>query len=101
VTSTQAEGTAGYNDGGGGAQLSGLRALRILRPLKTIAKSEDLRVILNAITASFSMLMNILVVLTFFILVMAIAGTQLFKGQLLYRCINVISGRVSPYEFCP
>ena len=56
-------------------QLGALRTLRILRPLKTIAKSEDLKVILTAIISSIPMLLNILIVLGFFILVMAIAGT--------------------------
>ena len=72
--------TSVKSSGGG---LAALRSLRILRPLKTIAKSQDLKVILQAIFSSIPMLMNILIVLTFFILVMAIAGLQLFKGKLL------------------
>jgi len=76
----------------GGTTLTGLRTLRILRPLKTISKSQDLRVILNAIGSSIPMLMNIIFVLAFFILVMAIMGTQLFQGLLLNRCFNISTG---------
>ena len=60
---------------GGKSKLAALRTLRILRPLKTIAKSDDLKVILQAIISSIPMLLNIMIVLGFFVLVMAIAGT--------------------------
>merc|ERR1711981_589824 len=58
-----------------GSSIDSLRSLRVLRPLKTIAKSKDLRVILNAIFSSIPMLINIVLVLVFFILVMAIMGS--------------------------
>ena len=80
--------------------MTALRTLRILRPLKTIAKSEDLKVILQAIISSIPMLLNILIVLGFFVLVMAIAGTQLFKGNLLFRCTVMQTGEVLVDDLC-
>ena len=84
----------------GGTSLTGLRSLRILLPLKTIAKSQDLRVILKAIWSSIPMLINIIFILAFFILLMAIVGTQLFKGVLLNRCFNVYNGISLDHAFC-
>ena len=58
--------------------LTGLRSLRILRPLKTIAKSKDLRVIMMALISAVPMLLNTIFILIFFFLIFAIAGLQLF-----------------------
>ena len=80
--------------------LTVLRSFRILRPLKTIAKNKDLKVIMGAIFSSIPMLMNIIIVLAFFILVMAIAGIQLFSGQLLKKCFLVSTGQFMPDKFC-
>ena len=73
----------GAGGGGGDVQVSGLRAFRVLRPLRTVTKIEGLRVQIQSVIAAFPLLKNTIVVLIFFILIFAIGGVNLFSGMLL------------------
>lgn len=67
--------------------VNALRAIRVLRPLKTITKVKALKMIVSTLFYSFSLVMDSLYILTFVMIVFAIAGTQLFSGLLKLRCI--------------
>lgn len=72
--------------------VSALRAIRVLRPLKTITKVKALKMIVKTLFLSFSLVMNSFIILLFVIIIFSIAGTQLFSGQLKFKCMELISG---------
>lgn len=72
--------------------LSGIRSLRVLRPLRTISTIKSLKQILNTLFSSLSLLKDAVCILTFFYLVFAIAGLQLFSGVLKKRCYDMSTG---------
>ena len=59
----------------GGANLGVLRSFRVLRPLKTISGVEGLRIIVTSLISSMPLLFHTILVLTFFFIIFAIAGT--------------------------
>jgi hypothetical protein len=70
-----------------GFSVSALRAIRVLRPLRTITKIRALKMIVRTLFYSFSMVMDSLIILLFVMGVFAIAGMQLFGGTLKYTCM--------------
>jgi hypothetical protein len=76
----------------GGVNLSGLRAFRVLRPLKSISSIDGLKVIVSALLSSLPLLRDTIIVLLFFFLIFAIAGLQLFTGYFKFRCVNIETG---------
>ena len=75
--------------------VNSLRAIRVLRPLKTITKVKALKMIVSTLFHSFSLVMDSLYILTFVMVVFAIAGSQLFSGVLKNRCIELATGNVT------
>jgi len=73
-----------------GNNLSVLRAVRLLRPLRAISSLEDMRIIIDAFLKSLPMLSNSIVLFVFLLLMYAIIGVQLFKGKLRNRCYSDI-----------
>ena len=69
-----------------------LRAIRVLRPLKTITKVRSLKMIVRTLFYSFSLVMDSLYILLFVMVVFSIAGTQLFSGLLQNRCMDLNTG---------
>jgi hypothetical protein len=67
--------------------VNSLRAIRVLRPLKTITKVKSLKMIVSTLFYAFSLVMDSLYILIFVMLVFSIAGTQLFSGLLQNRCM--------------
>ena len=82
-----------------GFSVNSLRAVRVLRPLKTITKVKALKMIVSTLFYSFSLVMDSLYILIFVMLVFSIAGTQLFSGVLKNRCIEIETGIVTE-EMC-
>lgn len=78
-----------------GFSVNSLRAIRVLRPLKTITKVKALKMIVSTLFYSFSLVMDSLYILFFVIIVFSIAGTQLFSGVLKNRCIELATGNLS------
>lgn len=68
-----------------GANLSVLRSFRVLRPLRTISGIEGLRIIVTVIMKCISLLVDIIIILTFFFIIFAIAGLNLWMGVLKMR----------------
>lgn len=95
-----ASGYLGMILAGGGVNLSVLRSFRVIRPLRTISSIEGLRVIVQALLNSMTLLRDTILVLLFFFLIFAIAGVQLFSGLLKNRCFNVETGRVLDDTLC-
>ncbi|EWS72781.1 cation channel family transporter (macronuclear) [Tetrahymena thermophila SB210] len=72
--------------------LSALRSLRVLRPLRSISKVKVLNQLVTALFSSIPLLKDAFIILLFFFTVFAIAGLQLFTGQLKTRCIDIYTG---------
>ena len=72
--------------------LSVFRTLRILRPLRTVSTFQGLKLLMNSLVASFSLLKDALIILLAFIFVMGIAGLQLFIGVARNMCVDVKTG---------
>ena len=62
-----------------------LRILRILRPLKIIAKNKSLKVALTSLIASVPKIFNLQVIVFFFMFLLAILQTTLLSGKF-YQC---------------
>ena len=60
--------------------------MRILRPLKTVAKIKSLKKMLGAIFSAFSALTDILLVMFFYYTLFAIIGMQVFQGSMKQSC---------------
>jgi hypothetical protein len=75
--------------------VNSLRAIRVLRPLKTITKVKVLKMIVKTLFLSFSLVLDSLYVLLFVMIIFAIAGLQLFSGVLKNRCIEEATGILS------
>ena len=60
--------------------LKALRAFRALRPLRVISKDEGMRLVVNALLASFPSMSNVVLVCSLFLLIFSLIGCALFKG---------------------
>ena len=78
--------------GGGGTSLGGLRAFRVLRPLRFVNNIEGLKNIVKSIIGAIPLLRDTLIVLMFFFLIFAIGGLNLFMGLLKMRCVDELTG---------
>lgn len=77
-----------------GFSVSALRAIRVLRPLRTITKVRALKMIVRTLFYSFSLVMDSLYILLFVMGVFGIAGMQLFGGNLKFNCMELETGRL-------
>ena len=78
--------------GGGGTSLGGLRAFRVLRPLRFVNNIQGLKSIVQSVMKAIPVLKDTILVLFFFFLIFAIGGLNLFMGELKQRCINELTG---------
>ena len=75
-----------------GLNLNALRTLRVLRPLRSITSIPSLRVLFIALMNSARPLFAALIVLSFFLLIFAIAGVHLLMGSFKFRCMDLETG---------
>ncbi|XP_051890436.1 sodium channel protein para-like [Pristis pectinata] len=68
--------------------IPGLSALRAFRALKMIAILPGLKTIIGAIFKSARLLMEVLLLMMFVLLIIALFGLQIFKGVLTHKCIK-------------
>lgn len=81
--------------------VSSLRAIRVLRPLKTITKIKALKMIVRTLFYSFSLVMDSLYILMFVMIVFAIAGQQLYAGKMKMQCMELATGAIMyPLKLC-
>ena len=73
-------------------------SFRILRPLRTISSIKVLKIIILTLASAFPLLLDILMILSFFFLIFAITGTHLFSDLLKNRCFEPESGIVNPEQ---
>eukprot|EP00798_Chlamydomonas_sp_ICE-L_P006468 gene6469-3102_t len=69
-----------------GASSTAIRSARVLRPLRTITKIEELRVIVLAVIKSIPMMADVFVLTLFYLSIFGIACVQIFMGKLKNRC---------------
>lgn len=74
------------NDSGAGGILGIFRILRIIRPLRSVRAMPTMRKLIKALLNSIPQLANVLIFLTFIILLFGILGLQEFKGKVYNRC---------------
>ena len=84
----------------GGVDLKALRTFRVLRPLRTISSVEGLKILMSALVTSLPLLFDTIVILMFFFIIFAIAGLQLWHGNLTQRCMNIETGDVNSNKVC-
>lgn len=77
-----------------GFNVKGLRVFRVLRPLKTISSIKGLKILISSVLTALPLLQDTLLILFFFFLIFAIAGTQTFTGMLKQRCVSIQTGLV-------
>ena len=78
-----------------GINLSGLRALRILRPLRSITRIQGMKIVFLSLMGSAKMLLSSIMLLVFFYLIASIAFLQMFMGALRYKCMHLDTGIIS------
>lgn len=71
--------------------LKALRMLRILRPLRLISRNKGLKLSITCLINSIPNIVNLLLIVIFFIFLMAILGTTLFAGKF-YTCHSEQTG---------
>ena len=69
------------------SSLSGLHSLRVIRALRPIAAFRGLRVIVNTIVRSLRTLVDVMILVLFFVLLTALTGMQLMEGGLRNKCV--------------
>ena len=80
---------------GQGINLTALRTLRILRPLRSITHIQGMRIIFLSLLGSIRLLLSSMALLLFFFVVTSITSLQLFMGVLRSRCMDLDTGVVS------
>mmetsp|Transcript_53434 Transcript_53434/g.169965 ORF Transcript_53434/g.169965 Transcript_53434/m.169965 type:complete len:593 (-) Transcript_53434:66-1844(-) len=69
--------------------VSGLRAFRALRPLRTISGVPGMRVLVDTLIESIPLMIDVMVLITWMFFVFGIVGMQMFMGTVRGRCFEV------------
>lgn len=64
------------------------RIMRVLRPLRLIARNEGLKLAINSLVFSIPFMLNLLLVCFIFFLMFGIFGVNFFKGTF-YKCVDI------------
>ena len=72
-----------------GSPLSALRVVRILRPLQLISGVPSLQTVLNSLLKSMKPLCNIFIFITFWTLMYAIIGLEMYSGVFHQQCYDL------------
>ena len=70
----------------GGNNVSFLRCIRLLRPLRSVSHVKEIRLMIDTLFKSLSGLYYVTMFLLFIILLFATFGMHLFKGMYEFRC---------------
>ena len=83
----------GASDGDGAAAILGklktLRVMRVVRPLRIISRSENLKIAINALVVSVPQMINLIIFVGIFFFLFGIFGVNYFKGCY-YGCTTEI-----------
>lgn len=77
---------------GASSNLSSVRCVRLMRPLRTVSAFPSLRVLVNSIFYSLPMMKDVLLLTVFAFFLFGILGVQLFAGKLRQRCFVDATG---------
>ena len=80
--------------GDGGGNISTLRLIRILRPLRAIGIFPSLRLLIETMLKALAPLGNVVVLFLLFFAIFGIIGVQFFAGKLQNRCYDVLPASV-------
>uniref|UniRef100_A0A6Q2XVF4 Voltage-dependent T-type calcium channel subunit alpha n=1 Tax=Esox lucius TaxID=8010 RepID=A0A6Q2XVF4_ESOLU len=69
--------------------LTAIRTVRVLRPLKAINRVPSMRILVNLLLDTLPMLGNVLLICFFVFFIFGIIGVQLWAGKLRNRCITL------------
>ena len=67
-------------------KVSILRAVRVLRPLRSLTAIPKLRVLVNALLTAIPELANAIIVILFMFIIFSILGLQVYSGRMHFRC---------------
>eukprot|EP00854_Cymbomonas_tetramitiformis_P029951 gene29951-37387_t len=92
-----------------GSSLSGfsaVRTIRVLRPLRSLTSIPGMRTLICTVFQAIPMFTNVLIITSFFFLLIGLLGLDLFMGKLRRRCFFLlplgdsdgVAGRVFTYE---
>eukprot|EP00939_MAST-03C_sp_MAST-3C-sp1_P002275 g2275.t1 len=76
------------------SNLSGIRALRILRPLRAVTHVPELKQIVDAFIRSMPLLGDTMIICAFYFVVFGICGVQIWIGMYRSRCFANDSGKL-------
>ena len=77
-----------------------LKMGRVFRPLKMISNSPSLQVVMSAILKAIGPILNIFVLLIFFIIVFAIVGVEFYGGGFHSFCTNSAGQQYGDNQVC-
>ena len=85
------------------ANVSAIRALRVFRVLRTVTVVPGLKRMVNALIRCVKSLGDVMVLIIFAVIVLAIVGTQLFMGAFRHKCVAMpdagfVGGAPGDYE---
>lgn len=75
-----------FKEFSGGGIIKVMRVVRVIRPIAVINKVQSLKLMTIAIQRDLPKLINVIIILVFFITIFAIFCLQLFQGNVYYRC---------------
>jgi len=73
-----------------GSNVSALRVIRVLRPLRTLSMFPGMRVLIGTMIRSVPMIANVMLLTVFFFIIFGIFGLLVFMGALRNRCFTVV-----------
>lgn len=76
------------------ANVSAMRTVRVLRPLRTITGVEGMRMLVATLLSSMPMLLDVLILCAFLFLIFGTIGVQTFAGYLRYHCGTPVGGQL-------
>lgn len=77
------------------ANVSAMRTVRVLRPLRTITGVEGMRMLVATLLGSLPMLLDVLILNGFLFLIFGTVGLQTFMGMLRYECGTPVPGNTA------
>lgn len=80
--------------------LSAIRSVRVLKPLRTVQRVPGLRVLIGALIHSLPALGDVARLFLFFIVAFGVISVELFAGTLHYRCYDTAAASPSPVGSC-
>lgn len=72
--------------------VSAMRSVRVLRPLRTITGVEGMRMLVSTLLSSLPMLLDVLILVAFLFLIFGTIAVQTFSGALRRRCGEPLPG---------